>query len=440
MKKLLVISLLVMMMLQLAACGGNPAQTPTTVQTEPKSTEPQVSPYEVTKPVTITFWHSLTAEMLTAMETYLAEYHDSQKLVTVKPEYVGGYTVLNEKLVAAQAAGSGLPAISVINVPLISKYADSGLTEVLNPYIEATKFDLNDFYPGFIDQLTIDGNINAMPFMISSQVFFYNATKVKEAGLTFPTEWKDMDAYVTALYNKYKVPAWTMNGADNAYFYNLFINRGAHMINEDGKSTGLDSEIAMDTIKTLKNWAQKGYIKWNYGKDSANNMTSAFLAQETLGAVYTTTLTDTYLQQADFEVAIGLNPNEKTAYASVAGGTLIIPAKNDQLVKSGAWDFMKFLLSPSINRSWAISTSYLPTRKSVLDSEEDIQLFVKTLPPMEIVVRNLDRMAKKIQHPLFDSVGDIFEAYMAEIMNEDVNVEERVAAMCKEINALLTDQ
>ena len=115
---------------------------------EAASTDP--ADYEVTEPITITWWHALEEQYTDTVEQIVNDFNNSQDLITVEAEYVGSYSDVNEALVAAHAAGSGLPAITVANTPYVAEYGAGGLTEDLTPYIEATGYDVEDFGDGMI--------------------------------------------------------------------------------------------------------------------------------------------------------------------------------------------------------------------------------------------------------------------------------------------------
>ena len=396
--------------------------------------------YAVTAPVNIVFWHSLSSDadvgLLTSM---VKDFEATQPNVTVTMEYIGSYNAINEKLVAAHAANSGLPGLTIINVPRLASYAQGGLTENMNPYIEANNYDMSDFGAGFVDAMNVDGAQVALPFMQSGQVFFYNKTVLDSLGLTFPTQWSEMDEYVKTVYEKTGKSAISIIGYDNAYFYNLFVNAGAYMINEDGLTTGLDNPATFELIKQLADWVDKGYVTWYYSGDAASNAQASFTSGETMGVLYTTTLYDDYKAASNFEVAIALNPKAETAYHMVAGGTLIIPSKNTQEVKNAAFLLASFLAGPTNNVEWAKTTSYLTTRKSVVGTPE-YEEYLKILPAMRIVLENLDLMVKKIQHPLFDTCGDIFERNLAEMLLEDVDLEAGWNNLVAELTDYLADQ
>lgn len=396
--------------------------------------------YSVTEPINITFWHSISNDAdIDLLTKIVKDFEASQDKITVTMEYIGGYNDINTNLVTVNAAGTGLPAVSIINVPRLANYVDGGLVEDLTPYIEANSYDLDDFGKGFIDGMNVNGVQAALPFMQSGQVFFYNKTATEANNLTFPTKWDEMEAYVKATFEATGKPAFTVLGADNAYFYCLFCNQGAFMINDDGLTTGLDSQATLDLILQLRDWKDKGYIDWLY-TDAASTGRLNFTTGETMGLLYTTTLYNNYMAASEFEIGIALPPAGITQNHFVAGGTLIMPAKNDQATKNAAFQLMAWLAGPTYQLDWAMSTSYLPTRNSVQNDTEKYEKYLELLPEMRVVVENLDKMAKKTQHPLFDTCGDIFEKNLALIMVDGVAPTEGWQNMVTELNDYLGDQ
>ena len=176
-----------------AAVGG--ADTAASeAEGEAASTDP--ADYEVTEPITITWWHALEEQYAGTVDQIVNDFNNSQDLITVKAEYVGSYSDVNEALVAAHAAGSGLPAITVANTPYVAEYGAGGLTEDLTPYIEATGYDVEDFGDGMIEAAQYEGKQVSLPFLISTQIMFYNKDMADEMGITIPTTWEEMDTFM----------------------------------------------------------------------------------------------------------------------------------------------------------------------------------------------------------------------------------------------------
>lgn len=444
---ILVLSVCVTM---LAGCGkkkseetDNKAETKTETNQETK--EPvDTSKYEVKEPITIKWWHALEEQYSHVVEKVVNDFNSSQDLITVEAEYIGSYADVNEALVAAHAAGTGLPGVVVANTPYVAEYGASGLTEDLTPYIEAAGMDMNDFGLGLVNATSYEGKQVSVPFLISTQVMYYNVDMAKELGVTIPTKIDDMDEFLksvskfnadgtTAVYGTI-IPGW-----DQWYFETFYLNKGVNIINEDGISTDLDSEAAVEVANKIKDWCDKGYAYWATGQDASSIMRQNFIDKKAFSVLHTSSLYNTYIDKCDFEVGMAWYPGDKTNNSEVGGCVLLVPSKNDQAVKNASFKFLEYLVSEEVNMTWATDTGYMPTRKSVLETEE-AQKFLAEKPAFQAIFDNLDLINPRIQHKAWSQLAEIWKSYMAETIIEKMDVKEQMGYMAEEINEVLADQ
>ena len=71
------------------------------------------------------------------------------------------------------------------NTPYVAEYGAGGLTEDLTPYIQATGFEIDDFGKGMVDASSYDGKQVALPFLISTQIMYYNKDMADAEGITY---------------------------------------------------------------------------------------------------------------------------------------------------------------------------------------------------------------------------------------------------------------
>ena len=112
MKRFLSIFLTAIMVLSLCACsgstgGGNNNSTPPPADPGNSAAPeaPAAGTYDVTEPITITWWHALEDQYTEAVNEIVENFNKSQDLITVEAKYMGAYKDINEALVAAHAAG-----------------------------------------------------------------------------------------------------------------------------------------------------------------------------------------------------------------------------------------------------------------------------------------------------------------------------------------------
>ena len=421
------------------AGGGSSGETQAAAQ---ETAAVDASMYEVTEPITIQWWHSLEAQYSDVVDQVVNDFNSSQDLITVEPVYVGSYGQVNEALVAAHAAGTGLPAVTVANTPYVAEYGAGGLTEVLDPYIQATGFDIDDFGKGLVDASSYNGQQVSLPFLISTQVVFYNKTMADELKVTIPEKWDDMDSFLEAVSvvnngttERYGtiIPGW-----DQWYFETFYLNNGVNLINDDQISTDLDNEAAVGIVNKFKEWCDKGYIYWANGTDASSIMRQNFIDKKAFSVMHTSSMYKLYTDKCDFEVGMAWLPGGETKNQEIGGCVLLIPSKNDQATKNAAWQFLAYLCSKDVNMTWVKGTGYMPTRNSVLHTEEGVK-FLEEKPAFQCIFDNLDLINPRIQHPGWNQLATIWKNYMAEIMIEDVDIPSKIEDMVEEINEVLED-
>ena len=175
----------------LTACsgGGSTGKANTTASSAAASAASEAadpSKYEVTEPITITWWHALESQYDELVADIVKKFNATQNLITVEAQYIGSYKDINEALVAAHAAGTGLPAVAVANTDYVASYGDSGLYEDLDPYIAGTGYDVDDFSAGLLLSSQYKGKQVALPFLHSTHVIYYNKSMAYANGWKIP--------------------------------------------------------------------------------------------------------------------------------------------------------------------------------------------------------------------------------------------------------------
>lgn len=382
--------------------------------------------YEVKAPIKIEWWHALESQYAPLVEKVVADFERRNPAVDVTAIYQGSYKDLNEKLIAAQAAGTTLPAVVVANTPYIAEYGASGLCEVLDPYIKATKFDIGDFGTGLRAASSYDGEQVSLPFLISTQIMFYNKDMADAEGIRLPETWADMDAFMK---KASKVSAGTVQryatvfpGWDQWYFEPFFINNGVKIVNKDGLSTDLASPKAVGVAKKLKAWCDDDVAYWAYGKDASSVMRQNFIDGKTFSVIHTTSLYNMYATNCGFKVGMHYLPGAATRDSEIGGCVLLIPAKNKQDVKNAGWKLLSYLTGKEVNMLWAKETGYMPTRNSVTKTSE-AKAYLAEKPAFKAVFDNLDHIYPRIQHTAYSALSKIWMQELAKVIIEGGDVQ-----------------
>jgi multiple sugar transport system substrate-binding protein len=408
----------------------------------------QADKYAVTEPITIQFWHTHEERFAENLQYMFDEFKKVQPLITVEPVYIGSYADMNERFISAVAAGD-VPAIATSNTSYPAAYGASGILEPLAPYIEATGFDVADFGEGLIASTSYDGQQIALPYLISTQVLYYNKTVTDAEGLAIPKTLDEMDAFLQKA-TKFNPDGTTarwgtiFGGWDYWYTEMLFKNNGVKVVDVENNTTDINGEAAVAITEKLKEWVDKGYAYYAYGTGASSTMRQTFWDGNAASVFHTSSLYDTYVSNVGdkFEVGMAWLPggNDGETFTSEVGGAVImIPEKASQAQKNAAWQLMQFMTSPEINLYWADKTGYFPTRQSVIGTPA-YEEYLGRKPAMQSVVSMANWINPRNQAPAYDAAANLWRDALAKILVEGAPVRETLDAVAEEITELLEDQ
>lgn len=405
------------------------------------------SKYDVTEPITISWWHSHGDHYSETIKEMVDKFNSENPLITVEPIYVGSYTDINSQLIASIAAENA-PALCVANTSYPAGYGAAGICEILDPYIAAYDFDIADFGEGLIASTSYDGEQIALPYLISTQVLFYDKTAAKAEGVVFPTTFDELGPFLekTTIFNPdgtTKRYGTVFGGWDYWYFETLYKNNGVQLVLEDGLSTDINSDMSIYITTKMKEWIDKGYAYFAYGTGASSSMRQLFFDGGAFSVFHTSSLYDFYSDNIPDAVELGIawlpGGNDGESFLSEVGGaTILIPAHASQKQKNAAWQFMMFLASPENNLFWADKSGYFPTRRSVEGTQAYAE-YLERKPAMEAVVSMSEWINPRNQHPAYDTCANAWRDALARIFNEGAPVKQTLDELAKDVEEILGD-
>lgn len=406
------------------------------------------SKYDVTEPITITWWHAHEDQLHQYLNYMVDQFHASQSFVKVEPVYIGSYTEIKTQLIAAVAAGD-VPALATANTSDPAAYGEAGICEILDPYIAAYNYDIADFGEGLIASSSYKGEQVSLPYLISTQVMYFNQTAANEEGIEMPKTFDEFEAFLekATLFNEdgtTKRYGTVFGGWDYWYFETLFKNNDVMTVLDD-ETTDINNEMSVYITSKMKEWIDKGYAYYAYGTGSSSNMRQLFWEGGAFSVFHTSSLYDTYVTNvakfANFEIGMAWLPGsiDGTRFMSEVGGSVIlIPATASQKQKNAAWQFLMFMTSPEMNLYWADKTGYFPTKASVMDTPE-YEDYLNRKPAMRDIVAMGGWINPRNQHPAYNTIANQWRDTLELIFNQDAPVQETLDKLAKEIADILDD-
>lgn len=257
-KTSLVLCLLLVLMTVLSACGGDSGTSST--GTTSGATSTQASSEDTTRPITlgISWWGGSTRHDYT--NKILDLYKAKNTNVTINAEYVSWddyWSSMNTK-----AASNTLPSVMQQDYAKIGQFIDNGTIVDMTAQVDNGNLDLSDikgeaFYGG-----KIDGKLYGISTGVNAFCYLYDATALKDAGVTAPSEkftWDEFNTISKEMMSKANLPTVPMINTDPKFFVEMYVrNQGKHMYSEDGKTFGFDKALLQEAFQIQEDLSKSG--------------------------------------------------------------------------------------------------------------------------------------------------------------------------------------
>lgn len=322
---------------------------------------------------TITFSYLWTGKEGEAIERLIQEFNASQDEIVVK----GVSNPDTQAQLAAMSSAKGTFDISDNFGSTVGSWADKGIIEPLDSFIEKDGYDLSDFVPQAMEQMRYDGKIYALPIAMHSIQLLYNKDLLAEAGITEPPtttdEWAEAIKATTVVDDGKIVQI----GWANPDLTTLAFAFGGRWYDESGEPTPTEPgnvEAAQFYVDTVAK---------PYGAENVQRFTSGFgeyaspqnpFFQGKVAMVTDGEWMSAFIKQYAPDLNWGVAPiphppgrDHLAGTTQLSTSTLFIPRNSQN--KEAAWEFMKFMLSKEPMLEFTHTLANLPTRTSLLDSD-----------------------------------------------------------------------
>lgn len=397
-----------------------------------------VSPVSAEEQVTITFslWDEIQSvvyqELIDQFEEQNPDIHVEMQL-TPWDQY---WTKFDAAAGANQAAD-----VFFMNI-WVPKYAEAGVLEPLDEYMEKDHFDFSQYTPSVIENgmyhevhYTVPKGTDSLAVMINTELFEKYGVAEPENDWT----WDEMLATCEELKTGMEeagdsaVPMTFILNSSNGSWCPVMYQFGGKEYNEDGTSA-FASEGSVAGIQALVDMIDKGYIH-DYQTISDTPAEELFISGQA-GMLYLPTFSAQKIEQAGMEhVKLIQLPTAKSQSFIAANMHYGMNSASEH--KEEAWRFMQYLASEEANDIIGQRGIDLPARVS--SQKYYAGSFTKFDGTAFVDV--LSSAVPYTSAPAYasDEVNTIMNEKIIDIFTKNIGVKEGLEAMAAEIDAVIAE-
>ena len=352
--------------------------------------------FDINKPVTITFYHQMGAELQKILATAIEDFNKFYPNITVKAETMGDYDgILNQiqteinvgnqpnlaycyadHVATYNLGGAVQPLDSLIaNTEVITR-AD-GSTEVLG----LTQEQIDDFIPAFYNDGRVygDGKMYTLPVVRSTEALYYNKTFFEKHGLTVPTTWDVMETVCRQI--RELEPTCIPLGYDSEanWFITMCEQSGSPYTSTEGDKFLFNNDVNKAFVKRFQGWYKDKLVTT---QELSGGYTSALFTGESdtgtrcymcIGSTGGATYQQPNQTNGVFEFEVGMAPIPQVDPANPKvisqGPSICVFRKNDSHETVAAWLFAKFLATDVVfQASVSMNNGYASVLKSAQEN------------------------------------------------------------------------
>lgn len=338
------LTILLILALALAACA------PVAPGSAPAAGGESNAPAASEGPTTITwaFWGSPeeAASHKAVGDAFMQEHPEIQ--IEYYNEPWGDYFTKMETL---WASGDSAAIPDVLFLWPTPKYAAQGVLENLDPYIEKSGYNLDDYWPALLESAKYDGSVYGFPRDIEVNILYYNKDLFDQAGVPYPDEtwtWDDLASAAEQLTVKDPSGKTERYGlAMEAGKWGKFLNQNGGAILDDYRNPSkclLTEEKSVQAMQFFADLLNNGFAMRDADLSQAGGDAAVFTSGKAAMIIQNSSrITTLNAAGMNYDVAVVPIPEGGQRWNGAGGAAWVMSSASDN--KDAAWTFLSWLQS-----------------------------------------------------------------------------------------------
>lgn len=331
--------------------------------TKETTTRPEVVKLQV--------WYAIGG---TSGEKFLAlakAFDDARPDIELELTYSGNYADTATKVSAALISGNA-PDVAIMAAGQL--YTGGRGDYSMETFVKDPAFKVGDVFKGMLEYGMFEGRIAAVPYGISSQVLYYNKDITDKAGLDLeknpPATWDEFFQVAKTAMEKGNInnssDFYGFDTSDGVWLFKSMLGQnGNEVVRKSGDKVGPVFQEASG-VEVANFW--KSLIDAQVMPASQHNIAEKkFLAGNLAFIAASSNRVSRWQGNTSFKLGAIMMPGFKNRSIALGGNVGVILTE-ETFKKEASWELLQYLLEEKNHTAFALSTGYLPVRKSALDN------------------------------------------------------------------------
>ncbi|MCY3990030.1 MAG: sugar ABC transporter substrate-binding protein [Caldilineaceae bacterium] len=398
-------------------------------------------------PVTITWamWGS-PAEVAThqsVADAFMEEQDDI--VIEILAEPWGDYFT---KIKTLWASGDSSVVPDVLFLSPIVNYASEGVLENLDPWIEASGYDVDDYWPSLLEYAMYDGSVYGFPRDIGLEVLYYNKDIFDEVGAPYPDDtwtWDDLAAIselLTVVEDSGRVSRYALGMEGGKWMIWVMQKGGMALDNMRNPSRCTMNEPGVvEAVQFFKDMIDNNYFMPPANMSQAGGDAAVFQSGQVAMIIQNASRVSAFNAAGmNYDVSVIPIPADGHRASAAGGAAWVMSALSDN--KDEAWTFLSWLQSTDGGqRIYTASGEILPALQSTAKSDAFLN---SGQPPTNrqafITEGENARMGRIGYFVEWSQIGGSFiNPGRDQILIGEVGVADGLNSICEQVDAFLAE-
>lgn len=327
------------------------------------------------------------------------------------------------------------------------KYAAQGVLENLDSYIEASGYNLDDYWPALLESASYDGSVYGFPRDISVEALYYNKDMFDQAGIPYPDEtwtWDDLLSAAEQLTVKDASGKTERYGLGmEAGKWQLWVGQNGGTILDDMRNPSqctLNDPAAAEAIQFFADLINNGYAMRDADLSQAGGDAGVFSSGQAAMIIQNSSRVSAFNAAGlNYDVAVVPIPEGGQRSASAGGAAWVMSAASDN--KDAAWTFLSWLQSTDGGQKlYTESGEIFPALRSVAESDAFLE---QENPPANRQAFLTEGENAKVGRfgyfPEWSEIDSIIGAELSKVWTGEAQPADVLPGICEQVDQFLTD-